>query len=373
MIRVLSILLLSLVITACAGTPVELNRSTFDSRKIESIQVIEHGAKIQYQRSDSGAGAGAAGAGLLGALVGSAIDSGVNTKRSKSIAPVLESMGGYNPNLYLKSALMNEATGIAFQPALNVTMGGAVDGKLAPRVTPSYTITPDFENVYVSLSVSVEQIADEEKDYQRIYTGNEFNDRAGSKEEKRQDWIDNPEKLIAKFQSAISDAVQRFVADFNGEAYVAANPAVGEYPVHVLPLKRKVVDNSYEPIETQLGDPSVSKSMPIASSHPALVKQLNSTDTMTMRAAAIQIGQEKLYDDEGLIVACMSVLEKNLASGVGKKDKYLIDGLSWCALNLGNAGSEASRPLLGRITASDLPRKLRSHTIHALKKINGDD
>ncbi len=366
MTRILSILLFSLVLSACVSPPVELNRSTFDSRKIESIRLMDRDAKIQYQRSDSSTAAATAGAGLLGALVGSAIDAGVNTKRSKSLAPLLGAMADYNPNLYLKSALENEATGVAFQHPVKVTTGSMTEGKLIPRVIPSYTIAPGFDNVYVSLSVSVEQLIDNEKDYQSLYTGNAFNDREGTDEEKRQNWIDSPHKLIAKLQSAISDAVQRFVADFNGDAYIEAEPAVGEYPVHALPLKYTAADDSSETVGSQQGRPSI-----MGSAYPALVEQLNSADTMTMRAAAIQVGQNKSYDDEGIIAACISVLEKNLASGVGIKDKYLIDGLAWCALNLGNAGSMESKPVLGRISASDLPRKLRKHAMHALKQING--
>ena len=269
MTRILSILLFSLVLSACVSPPAELHRSTFDSRKIELIRLMDRDAKIQYQRSDSSTAA-AAGAGLLGALVGSAIDSGVNTKRSKSLAPLLAAMADYNPNLYLKSALENEATGAAFQHPVKVTTGSTTEGKLIPRVIPSYTIAPGFDNVYVSLSVSVEQLIDNEKDYQSLYTSNAFNDREGTDEEKRQNWIDSPHKLIAKLQRAISEAVQRFVADFNGDAYIEAEPAEGEYPVHALPLKYTVADDSSETVGSQQGRPSI-----MGSAYPALVEQLN--------------------------------------------------------------------------------------------------
>jgi len=105
----------------------------------------------------------------------------------------------------------------------------------------------------------------------------------------------------------------------------------------------------------------------VSSSYPDVIKDLNSDSAIEMQRAAKRVGEEKLYTDEGVILASIAVLERALKSDIDKKEKYKIDGLSWCALNLGNAKDERASRVLADVMASHLPKKLRSHAAHALK------
>lgn len=114
----------------------------------------------------------------------------------------------------------------------------------------------------------------------------------------------------------------------------------------------------------------VSKEREVSTKYPNLVKDLNSDSPVVMQRAAKKIGEERLYADQGIVEASINVLEKSLDKTISKKDKYLVDGISWCALNLGNSGDSRATSLLGKVVASSLPKKVRSHAIHALKKLN---
>ena len=101
------------------------------------------------------------------------------------------------------------------------------------------------------------------------------------------------------------------------------------------------------------------------------MEDLNSESSVVMRNAAKKAGEEKLYNDEGIILASIDVLERTLNDEeIDKKDKYLIDGLAWSALNIGNAKDKRGVSVLGQVVGSTLPKKVRNSAIHALKTIN---
>ena len=349
-----------LLLSACASAPIELNRETFEVKKIDSVVLLNDVGVISHQASDAGVSSGAAGAGLLGALVGAAIDSGVNSKRAKGMEPVLYALGGYDPNVYLRSSLKNEAAGIAFQAPIAVLSGGEDNEETLPSLGSSYTVQPDFSGVVVTLSVLHDQFGEESKPYTNLYSSYQVTGAGADSAENRQVWIDSPQILVDTIEDGITEVVQKFVADYNGTNFVGGERAPGDYPIYDLPGAKEQT-HVPEIVEAE-----------IPTSHPGLVAQLSSPATMTMRTAAKLIGERKIYDDAGINAATIEVLNKYLEVGVGAKDKFLIDGLSWCALNLGNTNSSDSREMLAKIVASDLPKKLRSHAIHALKIMNGE-
>ena len=106
--------------------------------------------------------------------------------------------------------------------------------------------------------------------------------------------------------------------------------------------------------------------------HPQLVAGLRSGSSTEMRRSAIEVGQQKIYTDEGLFLASLDVLKSAETRDIGKDEKVLIDGLAWLALNLGHSKDERARPVLTRIGANtNLPKKVRNHAIHGIKILDG--
>ena len=368
--KIILLLALSLLLSACASVPVELYRAAFEFEKIDAVVLSNEIGTISHQESVSGVDSGAMASGLIGALVGAAIDSGVNSKRAGALEPVLHALGGYDPNLYLMSSLNYESAGIAFQAPIAILTSKGDDNETRPTLISSYTVQPDFSGVIVALNVSHNQLLEDSKPYTSFYTSYQVTAVGGDDATNRQAWIERPQELVDAVEAGITEVVQKFVSDYNGTNYVAAERALGDYPVYDLPgsraptLDQDVIEDEPQDIEAV--------TVAIPTSHPGLVAQLKSSSTMTMRTAAKLIGERNIYDDAGINAATIEVLNKFLELGVGEKDKFLIDGLSWCALNLGNTSSQDSREILAKVVASDLPKKLRSHAIHALKVMNGE-
>ena len=162
------------------------------------------------------------------------------------------------------------------------------------------------------------------------------------------------------------------------ELRIAANLCINEFKSNVLRLpvtELKLLDvNSYAAeasLETSATTDSPNDETDVdttvMSKYPELILKLNSASSVEMREAAKRIGEEKLYADEAIILASIGVLEKALHSEIGKKEKYRIDGLSWCALNLGHSGDSRSVKILQDISESSLPKKLRKHAIAGLE------
>lgn len=372
------LLLAAIVLSACAGTPVELNRATFNNKKIEAIYLPIGKTHIAVEQSDAGE-IGGAGAGLLGVVIGSAIDAGTNSKRNSRLAPVLNALKNYDPATFLTETLQTEAQGLAFNTPLTIETYNTKTKPVAltPMLTPAYTMSPDYSYVVISLSASMKQVGENTSTFYNNYSSIQTNKKEGDENTKRQFWIDNPNELIHQIQAGIYEVVQRFAADFNGDdaaikPYTLTEPVIAETS-NVVPAVEPALlpTTSQANEETQVTDNVTAPQAAIETNYPDIVASLESSDTMAMRAAAIRTGQEKLYHDTGIIAASIASLEKYAEKGVGPKDKFLIDGLSWSALNLGNARVEEAKPVLSKISNSDLPKKLRSHTIHAIKVIDG--
>jgi uncharacterized lipoprotein len=106
--------------------------------------------------------------------------------------------------------------------------------------------------------------------------------------------------------------------------------------------------------------------------YPDLVDGINSRDTFTMREAAKKAGEQRAYNDKGVINACVGVLSRASESIVSKKDKIKIDGIAWCALNVGNARAKSAVAALNKLASGNQPKKITKHATHALKVITGE-
>lgn len=105
--------------------------------------------------------------------------------------------------------------------------------------------------------------------------------------------------------------------------------------------------------------------------YPDLVAGINSRDTFTMREAAKKAGEQRAYSDKGVVNACVGVLSRASESIVSRKDKIKIDGISWCALNVGNARAKSAVISLNKLVSGNQPKKIKKHANHALKVISG--
>jgi len=368
------LLFAAVILSACAGTPVELNRAAFNNKKIEAIYLPIGKTHIVVEQSDAGE-IGGAGAGLLGAVIGSAIDAGTNSKRNSRLAPVLNALKNYDPATFLTETLQTEAQGLAFNTPLTIEAYNTKTKPVAltPMLTPAYIMSPDYSYVVISLSASMKQVGENTSTFYNNYSSIQTNKKEGDENTKRQFWIDNPNELIHQIQAGIYEVVQRFATDFNGDdtaikPYTLTEPVITEasnVTAATLPTTLDTNEKAQPSENTLVSQPSTE------TNYPDIVDSILSSDTMAMRAAAIRTGQEKLYHDTGIIAASIASLEKYAEKGVGAKDKFLIDGLSWSALNLGNARVQQAKPTLSKVMNSDLPKKLRNHARHAIKVIDG--
>jgi uncharacterized lipoprotein len=105
--------------------------------------------------------------------------------------------------------------------------------------------------------------------------------------------------------------------------------------------------------------------------YPDLVDGINSRDTFIMREAAKRAGEQRAYSDKGVINACVGVLSRASESVVSKKDKIKVDGIAWCALNVGNARAKSAVDALNKLASGNQPKKITKHANHALKMISG--
>lgn len=216
-----------LVLIGCASAPIELNRLALQDNKISKIEYLPLEQSLDIEESGAGMdGAAVAGAGLLGALVGAAIDAGVNSSRRSKFEPILESLGEFDANPVLENRL-SEIQGSVFTDNLRVEAADNLKGDEVGtiKLRPTVIMNPTYSGITVSLTTSVAQPLEEDKTYSSIYvamSGIDANVYAvgdESAEEKPEDaakkyWIDQPEKLISKITSLIDEAVGYLVDDF---------------------------------------------------------------------------------------------------------------------------------------------------------------
>ena len=220
-LKLIAVAFFSLILSACASTP-ELNRELVQKEKISNVIVNQMDQNMNIDVADSSASSGAAG-GLLGALVGGAIDSNINGKRRKSLAPMIENIESLNVNMVLKNALADSLElGSAFDEEVIITAASdesTQNSFLVPILTPNIIMQGDYSGVMVSLTASTVQ--DQEKKsgnrYQSVYISDQTLDSEllAKREENKQFWLDNHLLLREKIVDGLYNVAKQFADDYN--------------------------------------------------------------------------------------------------------------------------------------------------------------
>ena len=225
-IKVLAAALLCLVLSACATTP-ELNRELVHQEKINTINLDQMDQNISIEKADNTATSAAAG-GLLGVLVGGAIDGNINSKRRTALEPFIEMLDGLNVNMVLKNALEhNMSDGKAFSEEVVIDSEYDKDIKkpfLTPILSPSVIMLADYSGVGVSLLASTSQKSTTNKQnrYKRTYASEQAMDAEflAKREANKQYWKDNPLILKEKIVDGLYDVAKQFTDDYNADQVV---------------------------------------------------------------------------------------------------------------------------------------------------------
>lgn len=219
-IRIIFISIILLTISACATKPVELNRETLNSFKISTLDYQPSIDTISITPSQSSTSGGAAAFGLLGGLVGAAVDAGVNSKRRSALTPLLANIEDFDANEFVKGILNDEAKGIAF--ASEVTFGNNIKKKALgiPKLMPLAAMEPNMGVLNITMTNTMYQAQPKGRPYVKVYSSSqliESDQLEVSKEANQSYWINNPDQLLAKLKAGFTDVTRQFIADMNGD------------------------------------------------------------------------------------------------------------------------------------------------------------
>ena len=220
--KLISLLLLALLLVGCAGKQVEIDHDVYKAAPVSNITYQVLSEPISITPSGAGTTGGAAAGGLIGALVGGAIDAGINSSRRKALAPILATLGSFDHNQYVIDAISEKATGDAFSNDLVVTkLTGPSKSKalLQPSLVITSFISPNLEDLDITLTNQVYQASEDKRPYVSVYTSSQTaisNDIESSKEANQAYWVDNAEELIAILKQGFDEVIQQFVEDLNG-------------------------------------------------------------------------------------------------------------------------------------------------------------
>ena len=223
LIKLFTIFLVAAISTACTTTTT-LNRGLVQQEKIKTVNLN----KLDENMSVEASGAlktGVIAGGVVGALVGGAIDASANAKRKKTLAPLQEKINNIDVNKVLKNALEHHlADGQAFSDDVMVDNEYDQSVKkpfLTPILTPSVIISLDYTELTVSLNSTISQrsLKDTENRHSSTYSSIQTLDLAivSDKEANIQYWLDNPVVLKEKIVDGLYDVSKQFADDFNAD------------------------------------------------------------------------------------------------------------------------------------------------------------
>ena len=223
------IIVISIFLSACAAKKNQLDRSIFQSNKIEVIRIDQLGSNLSAEKSNRAKKIGLIG-GVPGVLIGSVVDSKTNATRTKTLAPLTKALGDYDINQQILDSLSKQLTGRAFAARVNLDTSFEAKEKikafLVPRLTPSVVMSADYSSVTVLLEVITYQNRRGRKPHRGTYSAAHVLDDHGeevTKEDNFQFWLDNPEILIENISEKIDQAVAEFIQDYNLENAVQKN------------------------------------------------------------------------------------------------------------------------------------------------------
>jgi len=171
--------LVTIFLSACAGKKVELNRTVFESQKIEVVRIDQMESTISAEKSNQAKKVGLIG-GVAGVLIGSVVDNNTNAARAKSLTPLADALSNYDVNQQIVMAA-------------------------------------DYSGFTVTLNVVTYQNKDGKKPHKGEYIAEHLLDAQGeevTKEDNFQFWLDNPDNLIENITKKIDEAVAAFATDF---------------------------------------------------------------------------------------------------------------------------------------------------------------
>ncbi|MDK2596854.1 hypothetical protein [Pseudoalteromonas obscura] len=99
-----------------------------------------------------------------------------------------------------------------------------------------------------------------------------------------------------------------------------------------------------------------------------IVRALQSKDPIAIQAGAKSASKHELYLKKTVTDSMEMVLLESLT--VNTKNRYYIDGVAWCAINLGDSSDKKYIPTLESVLASEVNKKIKKHAKKALKKLN---
>ena len=223
------IALAAVLLSACTGKKVELDRSIFDSRKVEAVRIDQLDSSLSAEKSNSGKKVGLIG-GVAGVLIGSAVDANTNASRTKKLTPLSQALGEYDINKQIAASLENHLKGSAFAEQMRLDTNFDPKDKtklfLVPRVTPNVIMAADYSSISVILNTITYQNDEGKKPHRGEYSAEYILYSQGeevNKEDNFQFWSDNPDLLKENINATIDQAVNDFASDFNSSSGVPTN------------------------------------------------------------------------------------------------------------------------------------------------------
>ena len=100
-----------------------------------------------------------------------------------------------------------------------------------------------------------------------------------------------------------------------------------------------------------------------------IVQAIETNYPMAIQAAAKASSRNELFLDEVVTDSLEAVLLKALKGDI--KNKYFIDGASWCAINLGKSTNKKYLATLEKVASSRAHKKIKKHAKLAVIALNG--
>lgn len=221
--KLLAIIVISIGLSACASTP-ELNRELVHQQKIKTVNLNQLEQNISIDAANNRTTSALAG-GLVGALVGGAIDANTNAKRRKALEPYHAVLDVMDVNKILKNALEHnliEGNAFSDEVVIDTNFDKSVKANnLTPILTPSVVMLSNYSGIVVALSSSLSQDSTDKKQrrYRSTYTSEQPLDSAlvTQKEDNKQYWLDNPIVLREKIFDGLYDVAKQFADDLNAD------------------------------------------------------------------------------------------------------------------------------------------------------------
>lgn len=225
-IRIALALTLSLLLTACASTPI--NPEALRSNKIDTIAYNAPSTLNHTLSSNTaptvvgGHGSFSKGfaEGFLASLIISGIDAGINSKRKKAFTPIRETLTDYDAKAVFVQKL-STLKGEIFSDKLMVQENQ--NTKEAKRklhelhVNSYFALAPNHRSL--STTVTADLSVNEKNDLNgSAWIGTSELDMGGTKVSKAdvtQFWVDNPEELQKHIEESMDLALQQMVRYFS--------------------------------------------------------------------------------------------------------------------------------------------------------------